>query len=231
MARLNHVRSFRGTTKTPDGNLTCGKCGDKIKPGDGYRWWANRAPGQRGSVRRIRCMKQGCTPTTAERTPGRRGQLMGIQEDLDKALGSATTIEDLGSVRDDAASQLRDFGQEFADGADNMEAGFGHETYQSAELREKAEAIEAIADEIEGLEAEASDDDAEEFDEEQVGKALSQELFGIDDPAQLEDAQREEWQTALDEAKHDATTDEDTVEQAMEEFRGQISDKIWEVDV
>jgi hypothetical protein len=74
MARLNTVKSFRGTSKTEDGNLTCEKCRDKITPGDGYRWWANKMRHMRGSVRRIRCMKNECTPSTADMTPGRRGQ-------------------------------------------------------------------------------------------------------------------------------------------------------------
>jgi hypothetical protein len=71
MARLNTVKSFRGTTKTPTGNLVCGKCRDEITPGDSYRWWANRLPGQRGSFRNVRCAKDECMPTLAERTPGR----------------------------------------------------------------------------------------------------------------------------------------------------------------
>lgn len=82
MARLNRVGSFRGTSKTPDGNLTCGKCRATIKKGDSYRWWANRLPGQRGqSVRNIRCAQAACTPKPSEMTPGRAGELMAIQED------------------------------------------------------------------------------------------------------------------------------------------------------
>lgn len=163
MARLNRVAKFRGTSKTEDGNLTCGRCGDKITPGDAYRWWANKLPGQgRGSARRIRCMKDACTPTRTEMTPGRRGQLMSIQDEIGKSLESCADFDDIRAAREDAASQIRELGQEFTDGAENMESGFGHETYQSQELREKGEALEAVAEELEYMEPDSEPDPPDE---------------------------------------------------------------------
>jgi hypothetical protein len=176
MARLNTVQSFRGTTKTEDGKLTCGSCGEKVDKGDSYRWWANRAPGSRGGIRRIRCMKPECKPSRADLTPGRRGQLLGIQESIEDQLTdwNGDTTDDLQSIAEEAAGDLRSLGEELTEGADNMEQGFGHETEQSMELREKGESLESVAQELEYLdfedppEKEEPDEEAdEEADEEQ----------------------------------------------------------------
>ena len=171
MARLNQVASFRGTTKTEDGNLRCSKCGKTITPGMPYQWWANKLPRARGSVRRIRCMD--CTPSRADMTPGRRGELMRAQESFDNQLAEATTFDDLRSVRDDIAQQLHDLASELTDGADNMEQGFGHETYQSQELRERGETLDEVADRMEYTEP---DNEPEEDDEDQDEQALENAL-------------------------------------------------------
>jgi len=87
-------------------------------------------------------------------TPGRRGQLLAIEEALSDALDSAeqgTGSDEFEQAASDAADGLRDLAQELTEGADNIEDGFGHETYQSEELRERAEALEGVADELEGV--------------------------------------------------------------------------------
>lgn len=161
MARLNHVKSFRGTTKTDDGNLRCERCQKPIKPGDGYRWWANKMRHMRGSVRRIRCMDSTCTPRPSEMKPGRTGQIMRIGEDFEEAMNvneTWTEASDFTSLAESTAEQMREIGQELADGADNLEEGFGHETSQSAELRERAERINSAADELEQVDIPEPDD-------------------------------------------------------------------------
>lgn len=162
MARLNYVKSFRGTTKTSDGMLTCSRCNKKIEVGMPYQWWANRSPGSRGSFRRIRCMD--CTPTLAERTPGRRGQWMMMEAEMEKTIATIESHDDLESVATEIAEQIREFAQEFIEGADNMESGFGHETSTSMELRERGENIEAVADEIEQLDFQEFEEVADVFD-------------------------------------------------------------------
>lgn len=178
MARLNHVKSFRGTTKTQSGNLTCGKCRTAITPGMPYQWWANRSPGSRGGFRNIRCMD--CTPTMAERTPGRRGQWMMMEAELEKEIDACATFDDLEATAESVAQQIRDFAQEFIDGADNMESGFGHETSTSMELRERGENIEAVADEIEQLEYDEYevDEDLNEDEELEAREAHLEEQRG-----------------------------------------------------
>lgn len=206
MARLNHVKSFRGTSKTQDGNLCCSKCGATITKGDSYRWWANRAPGMRGGIKRIRCMKSECTPTIAEMTPGRRGQWYGMQEGFEQELAACATIDDVQATAESIASEVESFGQEFIEGADNMESGFGHETEQSMDLRQKGEDIEQAA-------AEIRDVDIDDFDEDAVREELT-----TDFPEEAED---EDW------LKSEIAQ---RLEEAVEEARNRVQEKIDEVD-
>jgi hypothetical protein len=57
--------------------------------------------------------------------------------------------------------------EEKGEAADNMEEGFGHETYQSQEIREQADQLESWADEVEQVDIpEAPDTDEVECEAE-----------------------------------------------------------------
>lgn len=120
MARLNRVNSFRGTTKTADGCLTCEVCRTKIRKGDGYYWWANRAPGQRSSHRRIRCLDH--RPKRSEMMPGRAGQLAAIEESADEQIAGAADLDAFRSIAEGIGSEVEALGDEMTEDADNMES-------------------------------------------------------------------------------------------------------------
>lgn len=170
MARLNIVKSFRGTTKTTDGELTCGICRDKITKGDGYKWWANRLPGSRGSIRQIRCMKADCAPSRADMTPGRAGDLLRLQDDGHSAIDGAQTVDDLLCTAESLADEVTEMADGLTESADNIEDGFGHETYQSGELRERAENMESYADDLRNV-----DLDDDETDEDEIRQELEED--------------------------------------------------------
>lgn len=167
-------------------NRKCGRCGKEIEPGMGYYWWANKRPGSGSGYKQIRCEEH--PPTLAERTPGRAGQLMQIQSDLERSIGACEGYDDLTNAQQEAADAIREFGAEFTEGADNMESGFGHETYQSQELHEKGEALESLADDIESL-------DIEEFDEDAVRAELAEDNDEADEDEieELLNEKRNEW--------------------------------------
>lgn len=157
MARVTTVKSFRGTSKTADGSLTCSKCGDKISKGDSYRWWSNRAPGMRNGIRRVRCIKSSCTPRPSD-TEGnpKRAALYAMQEDVDDRLDSLMEMDEVSeddytSIAEDAAASVQEIVEEMREGAQNIEDGFGHETYQSQELNERADELEGQAEELEQI--------------------------------------------------------------------------------
>lgn len=159
MARVNYVKSFRGTSKTKDGNLTCSRCGGKIKKGDSYRWWANKMG--RSSFKRVRCMKPECAPKPWEHmtTSPHIAGLMQAEEAGHEAVAdvshSGDASEFCSQVADavqTVADGVRDVAEGYSEGASNMEDGFGHPTYQSEELQTKAEEVEGQADELESWE-------------------------------------------------------------------------------
>jgi hypothetical protein len=163
-------RVTRADRSQPLPNRKCGRCGAEIQVGEGYYWWANKLPGSRSGYKQIRCSEH--PPTLAERTPGRAGQWMQMEEGFGKQIAdtdSYTEDGEFSGLAQDIASEIRSFGEEFTESAENMESGFGHETEQSTELRERGDRIIEAADEIEGMDFDPSpekgDEDEDETDE------------------------------------------------------------------
>lgn len=134
----------------PLADRKCGKCGDAIPVGSGYRWWANKLPGSSFSQKSIRCMKSECYPKPWDMTPGRAGELMRAEAELDEALsGNFEELGDVESAMEAFAGTVREIGEGLIESADNIESGFEHETYQSQELRERGDNLINQADELE----------------------------------------------------------------------------------
>jgi hypothetical protein len=139
-------------------NLKCGKCGVEIKVGDPYKWV--KVKRTYGGVTYYRCAS--CPRwRQSELSNSKMSGVYAAQERCDDEVYECTSVGELESLRDELAEEIRNVGEEYGESADNMEDGFGHETYQSAELREKAEALDGWADEIEST-------DFDEFDEDEV---------------------------------------------------------------
>ena len=169
MARLNHVASFRGTTKTESGNLTCGRCGEPIRKGDSYRWWKNKT--SRGGIRHNRCMKPDCKPmpweyqTTSPHIAGLMQAEHYGQEAVSKVpLDVNSIVEDLTQAVQGVGENVREVAEGYRESAENMESGFGHETEQSMELNDRADELESQADELESWDP-SDDEPPEEVDE------------------------------------------------------------------
>jgi hypothetical protein len=162
MARLTYVKSAKGRK---DGrNRRCVKCGTEIKPGDSYKWLANRIG--RSSQRKDFCAN--CQVRASDQTTSPHLQaLYSAQEAAEDALGtdSTLTLSELAEIVRAYGESVREVGEGYAESADNIEEGFGHETYQSEEIREKAQECESAADTIDSAadDIESMDDpDAEE---------------------------------------------------------------------
>ena len=74
------------------------------------------------------------------------------------------TLTDLAEAVRGYAEGVREAGEGYGESADNIEEGFGHETYQSEEIREKSQACESLADELDSAadEIEGMDDPDED---------------------------------------------------------------------
>lgn len=192
MARLRYVKSFRGTSKTKDGCLTCSSCGHKIKKGDSYRWWANKMG--RSSFKRVRCSKATCTPkpweymTTSPHIAG----LMQAEEAGQEAVAAVEFGGDaeefcsaIASAVQDIAGSVREVGEGYSEGAANMEEGFGHPTYQSEDLEQKGSQVDSQADEVDSWEPENIDlpDQEENEDEDDYEVVVNRWVEDVRDEA------------------------------------------------
>lgn len=178
--------------------LTCGKCGDKIRAsrdeqqdvvdkrtgkkkrkkvrvlGDSYRWIKfNRGP------KRIRCMKPACAFRASDMTTSDKlSRVYGAQETAEEAIAGwdpAEGIDDLKQALEDLATEIREVSDEYEESASNMEQAFPSGSSQIDEIREKSENLAAWADEIEAVDLEEWDG-PEDDDDTEPRKCIACEL-------------------------------------------------------
>jgi hypothetical protein len=139
-----------------------------------YKWFANRIG--RTSIRKDYCSE--CRIRESDKTTSPHlATIYAGQENAEDALGAMgdeATLSDIAEAVRGYAEALREAQESYTESADNMESGFGHETYMSAEIREKADACEQCADTVESAadDIESMDDpdaDEDEFEGEWDG--------------------------------------------------------------
>lgn len=151
-------------------NLRCELDDKEIKPGDSYRKATGRRSG--GFYTRTRCAD---CPTwqqwdLSDSLPARLAEIVHV---YDAAIGGATSTDDFEQALSDAQEAVEELAQEKRDGAENMEAGFGHETEQSQQLNEDADQLDDWANSIESAKTDIPDlpepeDNADELTEDQI---------------------------------------------------------------
>jgi hypothetical protein len=220
MARITYVKSARATKR---GNRRCTGCGKEIKPGDSYKWFANRIG--RMSMRKDYCSTCVIRPSMMTTSP-HLATIYAAQEtaeDALDALGEGTTLDDIGQVLRDCAEGYREAKESYEESAQNIEDGFGHPTQMSEEIQEKAEACEAAADELESQadNIDGMDDPAAE-DEEFADDGEFEYDGEVDDDGNPVD--KEDYEAKLHE--HADAKREERLEAAIEEARSAISEGV-----
>lgn len=137
--------------------LKCGKCGEPIEKGQSYRWFK---VGFRSRTKYIRCWKSGCTPKQSEMTTSKMAGVYAAIEDATANLEAlrGSHEEDTSSIKSElesAAQSIREVADEYREAAEASPTGlvFGED------LNERADAVEAGADEIENWDAEEDEPD------------------------------------------------------------------------
>lgn len=190
MARTHSVAARRGNPKRPDAVLTCQTCHQPIEIGQPYKWFKMKLA--RGGVKKS--YHPGCSIPPSHRTTSRMGVIYDAQADLD--FSGCESEEDCRAELESFAQTVREVGEEYTESASNIEEGFGHSTFQSEELTERAEALESWADELESWSPDAEEPD--EIDEPDKTEEENEEAREEAKEAYLE-ALREEAQSAADE--------------------------------
>lgn len=190
MAKLIVVKAAR-VSKRP---RACCKCHKPIREGDSYKWFASRIG--RSSIRKNFCAT--CPVRESDRTTSTQLQTLYLavetaEDALDAISADPFTLDDVAQILRDAAEGVREASEGYTESADNMEDGFGHPTSMSDELREKAESVEGFATDLE---------------------SAADEIDGMDDPAADDEKLREDWPDAdlydtADEAEDDPDAEDD----------------------
>jgi uncharacterized protein YoaH (UPF0181 family) len=191
MARITYVKSARKDQGT------CQKCGKPISAGDPYKWVAIR-PTPRSSRKYKRCAS--CPNwKPSELSSSKLAAIYAVQEDFEEY--NFETFEDIQSFMESAGDAIRDVAEEYRESAQNIEDGFGHETYVSQELADKADTLEGWADDVAAWYGEEWDEDSIELICSGCGNPLVRDDEGNyhHDP-ELDDDTADETPAELDES-------------------------------
>jgi hypothetical protein len=147
----------------PKANLRCDSCGKDIEPGQSYKWVQPKSGpyGGRKRNRHADCPTWRPSELTSSNV---KSILWSATEAFDDAIGGAETVQEIRDLVEEVATAAQDAIDALTESADNMEEGFGHETYQSTELRERAEEIEGWMDELSNWDADEDPDELDDLD-------------------------------------------------------------------
>lgn len=208
MARVTYVKSARG--KKNGAKMTCHNCRREIKPGDAYKWFANRIG--RSSIRKNYCSTCHIRQSDMTTSPHLQTIYAG-QEAADDALDGLDgrgTLDSLSAIMRDCAEAYREAQASYEESADNIEEGFGHETYQSEEIREKAQACESAADELE---------------------SAADEVENMDDPDLSDEELKEDFDYEGETDENDEPVDKDDYDRELHEWAEEQRDDRWDAAV
>lgn len=155
MAQTHYVNSRR-VGKRGEYTLRCTDCGGEIAYGDPYKWV--KVKRAYGGVKLS--FHPNCTIRHSHVSTSRLAVIWDAQREFD--LSGLEAAPDIEAAMQDFAAIVREVSDEYRESVSAMEEGFGHRTYQADELEERAEALEAWADELEqwdGSEVDEPEDD------------------------------------------------------------------------
>lgn len=124
----------------------CGSCGKDIEVGTPYKWIEPKSGpyGGRFMARHASCP----TWQVWEYSSSLSARIAQLQYEGEQALSAACSQEDIEAARDSIAAEIEALADEKEEAAQNMEDGFGHETYQSTEIRETADSLRSWGEEV-----------------------------------------------------------------------------------
>lgn len=194
-------------------NLVCEKCRKEIEPGQPYKHITPKS-GPYGGRQRNRCAA--CPNWRPSETTSStiKGIVYAAQENFDDAVSAGfDSIEDLTEAVHEVGESYKEAAEAARESATNIEDGFGHSTYQSDELNERADSIESAGETLCDWEPDDTfdEDDAQTEAEEEVLNELLSEYSGDADPEDLDalkEALGEDWNEEEYTSRVDALVDE-----------------------
>lgn len=139
--------------------MSCRFCGKSIEYGQPYKWFASKI----GRMSRRSNYHQGCKIPPSHRTTSKMGTIYDAQEEF-VAGDSPDEIRNNVSA---FAEVVREVAEEYRESAQNMEEGFGHSTYQSDELTDRADQLESWADDLDSVDIEDDEPTEDDLDEDE----------------------------------------------------------------
>lgn len=141
----------------PKPNYMCDFCGKAIEVGTAYKHISPKS-GPYGGTKKTR-HEEHPDWQVWEYSSSTSARLAQIAWEASQSLGDIATKDDVDAVIEQAKESIMELVEEKREAAQNIEDGFQHETSQSQELNELADALESWADEGDQIEVEDEPDE------------------------------------------------------------------------
>lgn len=150
MARVHTIKKARKVR-------TCGKCGDSIEVGSGYKYWEPRY-----GPMRIRCLKSECYPRQSDLTSSDKlSRIYAAGEGIEDAVAAwkisddgyalkEADIEDVTSAVQQAIDDVSECGEEYREAAEHF-GGQGENADRADACEEYARDLESCMSELEDI--------------------------------------------------------------------------------
>jgi len=153
------ARTFSAKKSKAGKEIKCGRCSTVIQPGEQYFYFS---VGFRGS-KQYRCHLH--HPLQSELCGSKMSGAYAANEQLESAIGTAESLEDLASILESTAEEIEGVRDEYQDSYDNLPDNF-RDGDMGSEMQEKIDGLDSYAStlndkasEIRGLEPDEDTDD------------------------------------------------------------------------
>jgi hypothetical protein len=134
--RVHYVKSARKAKKS----RTCRRCSNEVQPGESYKWAEPRYGG-------ILIWCKDHSPKRSELTSSKLGVVYDAQDDFD--VSECSSVDEISEALNTVAETAREVAEEYGESIEAMPEGL-QEGHVAEEMREKIDALESFADELEG---------------------------------------------------------------------------------
>lgn len=224
MARTTYVKKARESKRARH----CEVCGKDIGVGDAYKWVAPRAHRAAHGHKRFRCATCPAWRQSELTSSAIKNAVYAAQEAFEDAIGEATDVDSVKELLEAVAEGYREAAEAARESAQNMEDGFGHPTSLSDELNERADSIEAAADELDYFDpSDDADEDAfregAEFEvqDDMLSEYEGEESLTWDDFQERDEYDAEEYANRVEDLVAEK------VAEAMESVRDEARDAVY----
>jgi hypothetical protein len=204
-------RVYTKTKNRAGKERACGRCSHVIAPGERYFQFSFRYGGTH-----YRCSEH--YPRGSELTQSKLSAVYAAVEDAEDQLENFDLASDIEALVQGVADTVDEVAEEYREAAEPFQG--------QGENAERADELESWSYELQSFSVSEEYDELAPFDEEQARREVAWDLFEVEDPDDLDEAERERWEAELDERRSRYQEEVERLDAAVEAARDEAREAL-----